>query len=166
MYRITQVLSVGPFASLQRGERLRAAGVTHILNVASDPNELIAELHGFKEIVWLPLSDSVHIPNHAATEILDTVHRMVSEPGSHVYVHCAAGQLRSPNVIWLYLIAVGISADEARDWIEERSPLASPGDRRLIGPNHVLMAQKHGFANFTHTRPEIIVPFETALPRG
>src|SRR5689334_20291174 len=110
MYRITQVLSVGPFASVERGDMLRAAGVTHILNVASDPNELNAERHGFREIVWMPLSDSDRIPPRTATDILDALHRMVSEPGSHVYVHCAAGQLRSPNVIWLYLIAAGVSA--------------------------------------------------------
>lgn len=162
MYRITQVLSVGPFATVERADRLRAAGVTHLFNVASGPSHLTAELYGFREVAWQPLDDSVKIPIPAMTEALDTVHRMASQPGAHVYVHCAAGQLRSPTVLWLYLIALGVGAEEARDWIEERSPPACPGERRLVGPNHVLLAQKHGLANFfPHPRPEIVVPFAT-----
>ena len=33
---------------------------------------------------------------------------MVIEPDSQVYIHCIAGQLRSPTALWLYLMACGV----------------------------------------------------------
>src|SRR5262245_32595923 len=166
MYRITQVLSVGPFASLERAEPLRAAGVTRLLNVCDAASVLEAPAGGFKEVAWVPLDDFVRWPTHRLTEALDTLHRLAAEPDAHVYVHCMAGQHRSPTVLWLYLIAMGIPPDDARDWIEERSPIANPGHRRMVDHEHILLAQKHGLANFfPHPRPEIIVPFELPAER-
>ncbi len=163
MYRITKVLSVGPFAIVERAEMLRAAGVTHILNVSGGMSHLSADVHGFQEVVWRPLEDFSRMPHHIATEILDTLHRMASEPDSHVYVHCVAGQLRSPTVLWLYLISLGIQPDVAQKWIEERARDAVPGHHRMVDHQHVLLAQMHGLANFfPHARPEIVVPFEIA----
>lgn len=164
MYRVTQVLSVGPFASLERAPALLAAGVTHVLNV-SDAAGVVPRDAGFREVAWVPVDDFARIPTHTTVELLDTLHRMAADPGSHVYVHCLAGQHRSPTALWLYLVALGVPPDDARDWIETASPVANPGHRRLVGPGHVLLAQKHGLANFfPHPRPEIVVPFRAADP--
>ncbi len=161
MYRITRVLSVGGYASRERAEKLLAAGVTHVLNV-SDAASAVGPSAGFKEVAWVSIGDFARVPHHVAIEAIDTLHRMASEPDAHVYVHCLAGQQRSPTILWLYLIALGIPPDEARDWIEERSPNATPGHRRLVDQSHVLLAQKHGLANFfPHPRPEIVVPFDS-----
>jgi protein-tyrosine phosphatase len=90
---------------------------------------------------------------------------MASEPGALVYVHCIAGQLRSPTVLWLYLIACGIPPDDARDWIEERSPEAVPGARKMVDHEHILFAQLHGLNNFFPLpRGEIILPVEITNP--
>ncbi len=160
MYRITQVLSVGPFASLARAEGLRAAGVTHVFNVSDATNVLVSSERGFREVAWVPIDDLSRLPTHVLIESLDTLHRMSAEPGSHVYIHCIAGQRRSPTILWLYLIALGVPPTDARDWIEERSPVATPGHPRLVAHEHILLAQKHGLANFfPHPRPEIVVPF-------
>ncbi|WP_439620828.1 protein-tyrosine phosphatase family protein [Gemmata sp.] len=161
MYRVTQVLSVGPFATVERAEMLRAAGVTHVLNVSGGPSHLTADAHGFERVSWIALDDFERLPSHTAVELLDTLHGMASQPGAHVYVHCVAGHLRSPTVLWLYLIAMGLSAEDARDLIEERAPSAVPGHHRMVDHQHVLLAHKHGLANFfPHPRPEIIVPFQ------
>jgi len=161
MYRITQCLSVGRFPSPERAAELLAAGVTHILNVSDACNPVVASDGGFREIAWHPFDDSRRIPEADALAALDTLHRMVSEPGAHVYVHCLAGHLRSPTILWLYLIACGLDAASARDLIEERSPDAAPGARKLVGPDLVLRAQLHGLANyFPLTRGEVIVPVE------
>lgn len=160
MYRITSVLSVGPFASPERAEMLLAAGVTHILNVSGGPGELTAASHGFKEVVWEPLEDFSRMPTDRMTLLLDTLHRMASETESHVYVHCVAGHLRSPTVLWLYLISLGVPPDDARSWIEQRSRDAVPGHRKMVDQQHVTLAQKHGRENFLpHPRPEVLVPF-------
>jgi protein-tyrosine phosphatase len=148
MYRVTQALSVGRFATPERAEELLAAGVTHILNVSDAPSRLASSEDGFQEVVWVPLDDSSRFPTQLTCQALDALHRMASKPGAHVYVHCIAGHLRSPTVLWLYLIACGIPMEDARAWIEERSPDAAPGTRRIVDAEHIALAQKHGRTNY------------------
>ena len=160
MFRITRVLSVGPFASPERAGQLIAAGVTHVLNVSDEPSEVYASPKGFRDIAWVPMSDSHPLPPATAILAIDSLHRLVSAADSHVYVHCRAGLVRSPTILWLYLIALGVPPKDARDWIEERVPMANPGSARMVNRQHVLLAQRHGLANyFPHPRPEIVVPF-------
>ena len=160
MYRITQCLSVGGFPSRERVKELLAAGVTHVLNVSDACNPVAVREGGFREVAWHPFDDFQRMPETDVLMALDTLHRMVSEPGAHVYVHCLAGHLRSPTILWLYLIACGFDAASARDLIEDRSPVAAPGARKLVGPSLVLRAQMHGLANyFPLPRGEVIVPF-------
>jgi hypothetical protein len=159
MFRITECLSVGPFASPERAPKLLAAGVTHVLNVSDGPS-VVSSATGFVEVVDVPMHDSRRLPMFTMVWALDTLHRMVSAPGAHAYVHCMAGQLRSPTTLWLYLVALGVRPEDARDWIEERSPDAVGGHPRMVDHEHVLLAQKHGLANFfPHPRPNLIVPF-------
>src|SRR5438445_12922360 len=105
MYRITECLSVGPFASPERAKDLLAAGVTHILNVSDEPSEVFKSDGGFKEVAWVPMCDFKQLPHPLALQALDTLHRMVTEAEAHVYVHCIAGAIRSPTIIWMHLIA-------------------------------------------------------------
>ena len=159
MFRITQCLSVGPFASPQRAEQLLAAGVTHILNVSHEPSEL-SPAQGFAEVEWVSMSDSVRLPRETATRALDALHRLASAPESHVYVHCVAGLVRSPTILWLYLIALGVPPKDARSWIEKRSTKSNPGSSAMVDHEHVLLAQMHGLMHFfPHPRAELVVPF-------
>src|SRR5262245_703523 len=123
MFRVTRVLSVGPFASPGRAEALLAAGVTHVLNVSHQANEIVAAEAGFQEVAWVPMSDSRRLPLATATLALDALHSLTSAPDAHVYVHCVAGLVRSPTILWLYLISLGVSPSDARNWIQERSPM-------------------------------------------
>jgi hypothetical protein len=162
MFRITECLSVGPFASPERAERLLAAGVTHVLNVSDGPS-VVSAATGFAEVADVPMHDSRRLSSFTMVWALDTLHRMASAPDAHVYVHCMAGQLRSPTVLWLYLVALGVPPTAARDWIESRSPDAVAGHHRMVDSEHVLLAQKHGLANFfPHPRGNLIVPFPLA----
>jgi protein-tyrosine phosphatase len=158
MFRITECLSVGPFASAERAEELLAAGVTHVLNVSHVPSVVSPET-GFAGVAWVPMYDSHQIPLATVTWALDTLHRLASVPSAHVYVHCQAGMLRGPTILWLYLIALGVPPNDARDWIEERSPVAVPGHYRIVATEHVLHAQKYGLKHFfPHPRANLIVP--------
>src|SRR5215471_12464039 len=121
MFRITECLSVGPFPPPEHAEKLLAAGVTHILNVSDVPS-MVSSANGFVEVAWVPMSDSRRLQHTTAVQALDTLHKLVSVPDSHAYVHCIAGQIRSPAILWLYLIALGVPLQDARDWIENRSP--------------------------------------------
>lgn len=146
---------------------LLAAGVTHILNVSNTPSVVVSSPNGFREVTWVPLDDGARWVPALVTYAIDTLHGMACAPDAHVYVHCIAGQYRAPTVLWLYLIALGIPPDAARAWIEHRSPVAAPGDHRMVDDRHVLLAQKHGLAHFfPHRRPEIVVPFEPTQERS
>jgi protein-tyrosine phosphatase len=158
MYRITQCLSVGPFPTVERTSQLLAAGVTHVLNVSEGPSE-VSSADGFTEVAWVPMSDGKLLSRATTLEALDTLHRLVSAPGAHVYVHCVAGRLRSPTILWLYLIALAVPPEDAREWIESRSLVADAGHFRMVDDSHVLLAQMHGLANyFPHPRPDLILP--------
>jgi hypothetical protein len=71
-----------------------------------------------------------------------------------------AGLVRSPTILWLYLISLGVPPKDARTWIEDRSRDSVAGHYRMVDQEHVLLVQKHGLANFfPHPRSNIIVPF-------
>jgi len=159
MYRITRALSIGRFVTPERSDELLATGVTHILNVSETPCQVGPSTGGFRAVEWVPLEDRSPIPPVMLVRLLDTLHGMAVEPNSHVYVHCIAGQVRSPTVLWLYLIACGVSPVDAREWIEDRSPDASPGSTRMVEQEHVRFAEQHGLARFRpHPRVEVLMP--------
>jgi hypothetical protein len=67
--------------------------------------------------------------------------------------------LRSPTILWLYLIACGVPPEDARVWIQRRSPDAAPGSRRLADDEHIRFAREHGQRYFRPLpRPEIVSP--------
>jgi hypothetical protein len=161
MYRVTRVLSVGPFASPDRAKTLRAAGVTHVLNVSDAASQINSVDYGFRRVAWVPMSDSHRLPVYSAVAALDALHDMTTDPDSHVYVHCVAGLVRSPTILWLYLVSLGVSWHEAREWIQKRSPSASAGSSRMVDHEHRQLAKRHGLAKFLPlARPEVIVPFD------
>ncbi|VTS03277.1 dual specificity protein phosphatase 13 isoform a-like : Dual specificity protein phosphatase OS=Isosphaera pallida (strain ATCC 43644 / DSM 9630 / IS1B) GN=Isop_2646 PE=4 SV=1: DSPc [Gemmata massiliana] len=160
MYRITQCLSVGPFASSERAEKLLAAGVTHVLNVSDVPSHVAAGDNSFADVVWVPMSDSRRLAPATVIQAINALHELASAPGAHVYVHCVAGQIRSPTILWLYLMACGVPLQDARDWIEKRAKDAVAGHYRMVDREHVSLAQKHGSKYYLpHPRPDVIVPF-------
>src|SRR4051794_11857054 len=94
IYPMTAALWQGPFAGPSRLDDLRAAGVTHILNLCEALCELRPEEGPFVELAHHPLADDRRLPDGRALSALDTLHRMVCAPGSVVYVHCVAGWIR------------------------------------------------------------------------
>lgn len=160
MFRVTECLSIGPFASAERAEQLRAAGVTHVLNVSDGPSVVTAGAGGFASVAWVPMSDSKRLPTAVALRAIATLHELASKPDAHVYVHCVAGMVRSPTILWLYLIALGVPPKDARTWIEARSPRANAGAAAMVDHEHVRLAQMHGLMHFfPHPRPNLIAPF-------
>jgi protein-tyrosine phosphatase len=154
------VLSIGRFATAERTADLRSAGVIHILNVSEAPRAVRASTDGFRAVEWIPLEDRLPIAPPALVQLLDTLHDMAIDPDSHVYVHCIAGPVRSPTALWLYLIACGVPPDDARAWIEERSPEATPGSTRKVEERQIRCAFQHGLARFRpHPRVEVLEPF-------
>ena len=161
VFPITRSLWIGPFASPERRPVLVASRVTHILNVGEAPSVLTAADGPFREVAWLPIADLERIPDDLAVACLDTLHRMACLPGSRVYIHCIAGQNRSPTVLWLYLVACGMDADRAKAIIEASARDSIPGHGRLVDAALVEDVRRFGARSLLpHPRPEV---FEAAV---
>jgi protein-tyrosine phosphatase len=131
---VTPTFGVGPFPSPTRTVALQVAGVTDILNVSdarSYPETLAA---GFRSVVFVPIADCVPIDPESVSEFLVALDEIFQRPDARVFVHCLAGQNRSPTVIWLYLKSLGVNAEVARSLIETASPHAIGGHPLLLSP--------------------------------
>jgi protein-tyrosine phosphatase len=160
MYQIADALYVGPFASPVRLPSLRRAQITHLLNVSEAPSMATVEGDGFREVAWHPVMDLTPIAATMAVECLETLHRMVCEPDARVYVHCIAGQNRSPTIVWLYYVACGFAPETARDLIERRVPDAVPGHSVLISTELLQAVLSHGKERFLpHPCESALQPF-------
>jgi hypothetical protein len=158
VYPITHSLWIGPFASPERQPTLLAGGVTHILNVGEAPCVLSPGAGSLHEVTWRPVVDLERIPDAVALDCLDTLHRMVCEPGSRVYVHCLAGWNRSPTVLWLYLVGCGMDPDAAKALIVSRAWDAIPGHPRLVDAELLRVVCTHARRYLPHPRPEALEP--------
>jgi hypothetical protein len=157
VFRVTRAISLGPFASPQRAEKLLAAGVTHVLNVGEAPSIVAARAGAFRAVAWHEIADLALIPVDAAAASLRTLHEMACEPDSHVYVHCVAGWNRSPTIVWLYLVACGMTGEAARGMIERAAPDAIPGHKQLVNEALVEAMRELGARELLpHPRPEAI----------
>ncbi|MCI0359606.1 MAG: hypothetical protein L0211_14110 [Planctomycetaceae bacterium] len=156
MFQITRVIWQGRFAVPHRLPELRAAGITHVLNVCEAPHVLTVADGPFFELCSLAIDDLQPITEPVALACLDTLHRMATTAGSRVYLHCIAGCNRSPTVLWLYLVACGIDPQVAKEQISARNIDAVPGHSRLISPLLVAWAKDHGRRYLPHPRPVVL----------
>jgi hypothetical protein len=127
---ITQRIFLGPFLSPERAAFLRTVGVTHVLNVSEAPSVLNAGDYGCEVIHHCPLMDLSLIPDEIAIAYVDALHGMLTPPESKAYVHCIAGQNRSATIVWLYLIARGLTRAAAKTLVERAAIDAVPGHNR------------------------------------
>ena len=108
VFWITKRIAIGQFASGNRCRKLIEAGVTHILNVGDCESLTATTELGFRQVTDVAVVDLTRIPDDVAINCLNTIHAAMSEPDTKLYIHCSAGQNRSPTVLWLYLLAVGM----------------------------------------------------------
>jgi hypothetical protein len=145
---VTKRLYLGPFLTPDRAVYLRGLGVTHALNVGEAPSVVTPASCGFAEIRDLAIVDWARIPDDVAIECLEQLHQMLRSNDSKVYVHCIAGQNRSPTVVWLYLIACGMPRDEAKAIVEAASPDSVPGHKTLADARLALLVEEYGRTHF------------------
>ena len=144
MFWVSPCLGLGPYPLPEAAKRLHAGGISHVLNVAEargsfDPTP-------FVEVAFHPLDDLRLLPTPLVDACLRSLERMLREPNARVYVHCSAGQNRSPTILWLYLIACGLEPEEAGAKIAAASFDACPGHPALIDEALVTWARAVGKA--------------------
>jgi hypothetical protein len=145
---ISNRILLGPFLSPARAAYLQTLGITHVLNVSEAPSVVSAGDYGFAVIADYPLTDITLIPDDVAIACVDALHRMLTPPATKVYVHCIAGQNRSATVIWLYLIASGLSREAAKALVERAALDAIPGHTSLIDDRLASLVEDHGCRTF------------------
>ena len=159
VFWITKRIALGQFATPERALFLRNQGVTHVLNVGEGTSVVSTETHGFREVRDCPVVDLQRIRDDVALTAIDSLHAMLTAKDSRVFVHCVAGQNRSPTILWLYFLACGLSSADAKDLITSRSPDSVPGHKALVDARLVEFVRLHGAKNYLPlTDPSVLQP--------
>jgi protein-tyrosine phosphatase len=142
---ITPRIAVGMYLTPERATHLRERGFTHIFNVGEEPSVVQKEELGFAEITDCPIVDLARIPDDVAVNCVANILAMLrSSPESKVYVHCLAGQNRSPTVVWLFLIACGLDPAAGKRLITDRVCDSVPGHRDLVDDRLIRSVIEYG----------------------
>lgn len=100
-------------------ERLRAMGITHIVDVRKYRAK---KLDQFKRICLSFKDDARPRPQWFYSRALSFYKKAMSQPGSKVFVMCRAGRRRSANMTYFLLRASGIGPSEAEATIRRARP--------------------------------------------
>ena len=147
VFWITKRIAIGQFVSEKRSAYLIERGITHILNVGEAESLAYVRSGSFQEVIDISINDLARIPDDLARKCVSSIHGILSLPDSKLYIHCIAGQNRSPTILWLYLLACGMDPDGAKQLITDRCPDAVPGHGSLVDDKLIVMIQEFGEAN-------------------
>lgn len=148
IYWITKRIAQGQFATRERAAILREQGITHVLNVSDSGSIISTNEFGFQAVCDCPIVDLHRIPDAIAKSTLDVLHSMLGQSESRVFVHCVAGQNRSPSILWLYFVACGMQPEDARTLIADRSPDAVPRHYKLVDRSLEEFVKLHGSLHY------------------
>jgi hypothetical protein len=161
VFWITPCIAQGAFPSEKMIAHLLAHNVTHILNVGTTPLGPEVSSPPFREVIWRPFPDLVRIPDQTAIDCMDVMFRVLQISDSRIYLHCLAGQNRSPTILWLFLMACGVSPASAQSMIEDRTLDAVAGHPCLIDGALVKTIRAHGKRHFQPLqRPQMVEAVE------
>jgi len=105
------------------------AGVTHIVNMQIEFDDApLAALHGI-QVLWVPVDDDFHPkPPEVFQRGVDFAAAALEQPGSKLFVHCAAGVHRAPMMTLAILRARGWSLGKAMETIQTSRPVVDFAD--------------------------------------
>lgn len=105
------------------------SGITHIIDmqIEFDDTEL-AVPHGI-EVLWNPIDDDFQPkPAEIFQRGVDFAIEALDQPGTKLYIHCAAGVHRAPMMALALLCALGWKLKDGLRLIETRRPQADFAD--------------------------------------
>lgn len=105
------------------------AGITHIIDMQIEFDDTpLADPYGI-DVLWNPVDDDFQPkPAEVFQRGVDFAVYALDQPDSKLFIHCAAGVHRAPMMALALLRALGYGADEARQLIEVRRPVADFAD--------------------------------------
>ena len=109
--QITANLFLGSQYSLVGLQKLKALGVTAIINMRMNPIYEESKYEGFKYL-HLPTLDNTPPPLDILIKGADFADKEIKN-GGKVYIHCRQGLGRGPTMTIAYLISTGLTFDDA-----------------------------------------------------
>ena len=113
IYKITDNVYVGQYPKDDAFKTLKDIGITTILNVSGGNYESMDFT-----VKNVPVVDLVEMPLSIADDIVNIIRGAVNS-GGKIYVHCIAGQNRSPGSVFIGLLALGYNENTAIELIED-----------------------------------------------
>ena len=110
-------------------EELAQTGVTHVLNMQIEFDDRpLAGMHGI-DVLWNPTDDDfLPKPPELLKRGVDFAQQALNDPGTRLYVHCAAGVHRAPMMTLAILCAMDWEMEAALALIETRRPVVDFAD--------------------------------------
>src|SRR5271157_2384123 len=127
---VTERVALGGGIWIARNmEELEQAGVTHVLNMQVEFDDRpLAEPRGIR-VLWNPTDDDFSPkPPELLRRGVEFALEALQEPGTRIYVHCAAGVHRAPMMTLAVLCAMEWKIDAAMVLIETRRPVVDFAD--------------------------------------
>ena len=105
------------------------AGATHIIDMQIEFDDTrLAEPHGI-EVLWNPIDDDFQPkPPEVFQRGVDFALKALDQPGSKLFIHCAAGVHRAPMMALAVLSSLGWRVKDAMNLIEARRPVVDFAD--------------------------------------
>jgi len=122
--QITANLFLGSQYSLLGLQKLKAIGVTAIVNMRQNPIFAESQYKGFKYL-HLPTIDNTPPSLDTLIKGADFVGDEI-ENGGKVYVHCRQGLGRGPTMAIAYLISTGLTFDDAFKLVKDVRTFINP----------------------------------------
>lgn len=119
----------GGIWNAQNMAELAQAGVTHVLNMQIEFDDRpLAAPHCIR-VLWNPTDDDfLPKPPELLKRGVDFAQDAMAQPGTRLYVHCAAGVHRAPMMTLAVLCAMEFEIEAAMVLIETRRPVVDFAD--------------------------------------
>ncbi|SDH19578.1 protein-tyrosine phosphatase family protein [Mucilaginibacter gossypii] len=148
--RITANLFLGSQYSLIGLQKLKALGITAIVNMREHPAFAESKYEGF-HYLHLPTKDNTPPPLETLIKGAEFVTHEI-KAGGKVYIHCRQGLGRGPTMTIAYLISTGLTYDAAFALVKKV--------RSFINPRSSQIAQLKALEQYyqEHPQPASITP--------
>ena len=109
--------------------KVAQAGVTHIIDMQIEFDDTPLAVKQGITVLWNPTDDDFeHKPADLLRRGVEFAQAALDEPGTKLFIHCAAGVHRGPMMALAVLGSMGWDIEEAMELIQSRRPVVDFAD--------------------------------------
>jgi hypothetical protein len=110
-------------------EKVKAEGITHIIDMQIEFDDTPLGLEHGVEVLWNPTDDDFELkPAELFQRGVEFARVALESPDAKLFIHCAAGVHRAPMMALAVLGSMGWNVDDAMQLIEDKRPVADFAD--------------------------------------